>query len=63
MCPTTHQEIPVNFIMDDGTGPGIEIGGAPDVIAIEIKVMTEKEPNLARRIGKIAYLDFFDVDV
>jgi hypothetical protein len=60
---TTNEKIPIGFVVYDGTGSWIKISRVSDIIAIKMKVVTEKEPHLTLLLLEIFHLDLFYIYV
>jgi hypothetical protein len=60
---TIDEKVTIGLVVDDGTGPWIKIGRVSDIIAIKMKIVTEKEPYLTLLLLQICHLDLFDIYV
>jgi hypothetical protein len=60
---TIDQKIPFGLVVNDSAAAGIEEDSVSDVIAIEVKILTEEEPHLPLLVLEVGHLDLFDIDI
>lgn len=52
------EEVALGFVVDNGHGVGVVVGGVPDLVAVDVKIVVEEQAYLPIPSFKISDDDF-----